>query len=644
MTIVSVPASGGPQNARDEALKTLKALAYDVLLAHPLPMKTADVARAVLERAGPALRPVAGDGEDGAGSFAGLVRLVMDSDPAFFHKDRQWQLAARQPREDADRRRPVERMIEDLLERIGHPVAPEALAPLVAATYGRQPEFYEGMLRRLALGHPRFFVAAGGRIGLSRWLIDTQSQDPNEVALDNFDDPDEWRSYAPESPPEAENPLDFAFGLLQAAGRPVPSRALLYLVWRRFPDTEPQALFNDLLADPRVALGHGPLWMTAEVAASKLAAVGELIRDPELAASILAEAAPSVEEEEAPVVGVSDADLEQVFKYMNEDLRSFRLTELCQEVLESFPGSRTFAAVRASLQERLRQDPRFLWVGTERFRLDGTLPDEILQVPEGLAIDERVYTDEATGIVDEVLPVERWRAGLEEAVLHPLVQDLADDASPTAATPPERLRIVPPLHHYLAGTAYLRNDQRGLLPTEPDLVEVTFLLPDGNRQEVWVNNRLGLVYGLKEWYDANLPWTGGVFVIEPTAAPDEFRLLYSGEREPLMDLSTELLQKLLLLRGQAEAEEMTLTEILTRLLRDQQPGVPFVTLFTQANIVRRCTRALFASVLSAHRGFQSRGDQQNTWFYDERRAEKSKKARRPKRFHEIDEDEEELDV
>ncbi|MCL6499797.1 MAG: glycerol-3-phosphate responsive antiterminator, partial [Firmicutes bacterium] len=133
---------------------------------------------------------------------------------------------------------------------------------------------------------------------------------------------------------------------------------------------------------------------------------------------------------------------------------------------------------------------------------------------------------------------------------------------------------------FMVDSEALRTGTAAVRASEPDLVEVTFLLPDGSRQDVWVNNRLGLVYGLKEWYDANLPWTGGVFLIEPTAAPDEFRLLYSGEREPLMDLSTELLQKLLLLRGQAEAEEMTLTEILTRLLRDQHPGVPFVTLFT----------------------------------------------------------------
>jgi hypothetical protein len=251
--------------------------------------------------------------------------------------------------------------------------------------------------------------------------------------------------------------------------------------------------------------------------------------------------------------------------------------------------------------------------------------------------------DEESGFTDEVISLDRWRPGLEEQILHPLVQDLGDDVSVTPAATPEAIRVTPPLHHYLAGTFYLRNEQRGLLPAAPELVEVSVLLQDGSRQDVWLNNRLGLVYGLKEWYDANLPWTGGAFSLEAGGTPDEFRLLYSGDREPLTEIPTERLQELLLLRGQAETEEMTLGEVLVNLLRKHPHGVSFVTLFTEVNIVRRATRALVASVLSSHRGFQMR-DAEGTWFYDERRAEKSKKSKRPKRFHEIEEEEEELDV
>ena len=42
----------------------------------------------------------------------------------------------------------------------------------------------------------------------------------------------------------------------------------------------------------------------------------------------------------------------------------------------------------------------------------------------------------------------------------------------------------------------------------------------GERFEVWVNNRLGLIFGLKEWYDANLPWVGGRFSLGASRTPN----------------------------------------------------------------------------------------------------------------------------
>jgi hypothetical protein len=84
--------------------------------------------------------------------------------------------------------------------------------------------------------------------------------------------------------------------------------------------------------------------------------------------------------------------------------------------------------------------------------------------------------------------------------------------------------------------------------------------------------------------------------------------------------------------------------MVTRLLRSQSEGIPFVRLFTEVNVVRRSRRALVASVLSGHRGFQQKPDQPGVWFFDEKRAEKaSRKGGRPKRIREWEEEEEFLD-
>src|SRR5439155_4160793 len=194
-------------------------------------------------------------------------------------------------------------------------------------------------------------------------------------------------------------------------------------------DIEPLALFNDLLVTLPDALRPGPVWEGIATREANRTAIRELAASPELAQSALAASAP-VEEAvvvAAPAQAVADEDLEQVYAYMANDLRTYRLSELCQEVLESFPGSRSYPAVRDALMGRMRSDPRFVWVGTERFRLDGTMPDEIDTVPEGLTFDEKVYADDAGEEIDKLLPPARWKHLLEEQVQDPLVQDLGDD-------------------------------------------------------------------------------------------------------------------------------------------------------------------------------------------------------------------------
>lgn len=639
--------STGAEARRERAIRTVRDAAFAALLAADAPQRTTDLARAVAEQCG-----LATD-ENSLGAVAPLVRMVLDRDPAFTHTARQWDLSAREGRSEADRKRPVERTIEELIQTVGQPVAAHEVAPLVSAIYGREPEYYSAMIERMAPTRPQFFVAPMGRVGLSRWLLEVTSDDATDVELDNFEDPGELEPARAAAARLEGNgaygaPLDLARAIIEAADAPLSNRAVSYLVWERFPDVEPQALFNDLLVTGPESLRPGPYWESQAAREADRAAIRELASSPDLAQEALEAVAPveEVSVAAAPIQSVGDEDLEQVYAYMANDLRTYRLSELCQEVLESFPGSRNYAAVRDALQERMRADGRFLWVGTERFRLDGTMPDEIDAVPEGLAFDERAFVNDEGEAVDKLLPPDRWKHLLEQQVQDPLVQDLGDDDTRPGDTVPEQLRAAIPMHHYVAGTLYIHHVDRPFFPLEPDLVSLDFVTPDGDRHEVWLNNRLGLIFGLKEWYDAHLPWTGGVFTLEPTGQPDEYRLVHTGETEPALDIPVDRLQQLLQLRATAETDLITLTSVLTQILKGQTEGIPFVRLFGEVNVVRRSPRALVASVLSGHRGFQQRPDQPGIWFFDEKRAEKTRKgSRAPKRIvfeedEELDEDEE----
>jgi hypothetical protein len=637
----TAPASA-EERLRARALDLLKSVTLEAILESDEPLRTVDAARIVAENLSLKLT------EEETGGLASVVRMVLDSDPIFSQANRQWDIALRMGRAEGDRRKPVERAIADFVDLLGHPTDPRPVAVLAAAVYGRPPDYYESMIERLAPSSQQFF-RADGQIAVSRWLIDISSDDPEDVEYDNFEDPAPVEALRKSAKGiKANDAAAFARALIEKAGEPVDNKALLFLAWTEFPETEPRELFAALAADPRLVLERGPAWVTAEDHRRVIETLRTLTAEPEAASELVAAALPAVEEEDLGILGpttvrVSDEDLDQVYHLMAQEERTYRVADLCQQALEAFPGSRTYQAVYDSLLARMREDRRFQWLGFERFRLSGTVPREVEMLPEGLSFDVREYLDEEGNEIDKILDPGEWKFNLDEQVKHYLVQDVGDDETLPPSSTPTRLDSSPPLHHYVAGTRYLRHADRGFFPADVDITQATLLSPDGSRFEVWVNNRLGLIFGLKEWYDANLPWVGGRFAIERGDQPDEYRLAHTqGDVEPLMDIPMERLQELLQLRAEAASENLPLTELVLRILKAHPDGLHFVTLFTEVNVVRRSRRVQVASILSAQRFFTQSPQQPGIWHYDEKRAAKTRKKgpKRPIRDY-GDEDEDE---
>ncbi len=637
-------AAAGEQGLRDRALDTLRTFALESILASDEPLRTADLAVHVGRRLEMNLT------EDEQGGLASVVRLVLDSDPLFSQANRQWDLALRLGRAEGDRRRPVEKSVEDFIDLIGHPVHSEPVSILVAAVYGRTPDYYAQMIERISPDSKTIFMSADGTVGNRRWLLDTTGEEEDYVLEDNrltADDIAPLKAVAAKI--KAKDPATLAKEIIAASPVPVWNPALQYLVWLRFPSMDGTQLFDDLLADPQLYLERGPAWSTIAIRDAVNNTILSLIRSPEAAAEVVASAVPTDADEMGGIasttIRVSDEDLDQVFDYMvQDDSRSYRVQELCQQALEAFPGSRTYPAVHASLTSRLKEDTRFQWLGAERFRVAGHVPAEVHVLPEGLNFDDTEY-ETPEGESDRLVDSREWKYALDEQIREPAVQDVGDDCTTTVVAPVAKLVCSVPLHHYVAGTCYVRNADRSFFASTPDILHLTVLPNSGPKFDVWFNHRLGLLMGLKEWYDSNLPWVGGRFTLSRGEQSDEIRLEYADGREPDMDIPIERLQQLLALRGQAASDLMLLSSIVEQLLRAHPDGMSFVRLFTELNMVRRTRRAELASALSAQRYFTQNPQNAGTWTFDEKRKEKTrtkKKAgpKRPMRGMVDDEDEE----
>lgn len=648
MSNLTDPASqNGAGQLRNRALDLLKTQALLVILENQESLRTADLARAVSVRLRLELP------EEELGGMAQILRLILDGDPLFSQANRQWNLALRMGRAEGDRRKPVERAFMDFLDLLGEPSRAEPISTLAAAVYGREAAYYSTMIERILPSGKNLFSCGDGRLGSTRWLLKIESDDPSDVEWDNFSDPDvvapaRQAASRPGLDGHAD-PVSLARAIVAGAGRPVDNLALQYVVWQQFPELDPRALFRGLWEAEDVLLERGPAWSSLESHAAVTDEIRAISREPEATVETLLASGIAHETESALAgtgVKVSDEDVNQVYEYVRLEPRSYRLSEICQSALESFPGSRTYDAVYSSLQARLREDSRFAWVGGERFRASGSLPREIEELPEGLTFDTREYGVEEEGEVDRLLDPADWKSHLDQQIMDLRVQDIADDSTHPSDRPVSRASFSPPLHHYVAGTLYLPAAVRRLIPAQPDLLELAILPPSGDRFDVWVNNRTGLIFHFKEWYEANLPWIGGQFHLATTDQPDVLRLEYSGETDPEMDLGLEGLQTLLALRTEAAAEGLTLTEIVTRILKEKPDGISFITLFASVNVVRRSTRGQLASVLSSQRYFVHAGAGAGVWSYDDKRAQKSKSKKKspPRRFHYSEEDDEEYEI
>src|SRR5205085_7920353 len=146
----------GGATIEERALSYLKVLALECILSSPESLRITDLTRQIVERLG-----VPFD-EHEAGGLAAVVRLLLDSDPRFGQSSRRWDLALRMGRADADRKKPVERSIEDFIDLFGVPARAEQIAALTAAQYGRDVDYFRGMIERLAPTRPQFFVTPDG--------------------------------------------------------------------------------------------------------------------------------------------------------------------------------------------------------------------------------------------------------------------------------------------------------------------------------------------------------------------------------------------------------------------------------------------------------------------------------------------------
>ena len=601
------------------AMRYLEDQAYSALMGYKEPVRSAEIVGAI-----------------GKEEYsAKLVRHVLAASPRFAQIDRRWDLEVRYE----DKQRPVERVIREIVSQGGRPMSVQEIANELSSVYERPVDYYEAVAARMLADEDRYFRTSDDRFGLREWLLEVTSDSEEDIIFDNELDEQEigaLEKAAAKVDWAAEDVAATAVKFVDAAKTPVHNKLIGLFQWRALGGAfDHVAAFDKLIGSDKLVWLSDRRWASKRMV-EKYNTILVKMAD-RLAEEIIEEAPPAVVEraeetaEVAPVLSltISERDLDEVAQIVSAEGVS-KMPAILETIFEISPGELIYAVAAEGLGDAMRADPRFAWVGADRWRMADTVPAYANVIPPELEIPKLVFETPEGERLDVELDDEGLEGGLDKEIHNPLVQDIGDQDPITEQDelpPSESARCSLTRHHKMLGTFPLCRIPKTFFPLGPHLIEVTLVEGD-KRGDIWINRETGLIYDMGDWYAEDMPESGALFQLVRTAGPDEFQFAYEGKTDPLVLVSPNRIEELLALAEEAKQREMTTFELMCRIVAYHKKGVPFVTLFAELNIARRTTRRLVASILSSYYAFYQK-PKSALWHFDGKKVDQGfKKAKR----------------
>ncbi len=554
------------------------------------------------------------------------------------------------------------KVVSAILENSGCPVSLPLLEKEISVIFPAD-KTATAKLRTHLEDKTRFF-RAGEYYGLTKWLL-VPGDDEEDFAFANSVSDEEAAAWNGLPAGDAEkSPADIL------SGEPVSVRALQYLAWKREKDENCfLKVYEKLLASDAVFLRDGTVCSkkTAEGYRRELArfqkALGDSPADPltpediyleksalkKITDTIIRKGCFELKDAAAKYYGGKDAcdpqNLKLIKDYLfsainderidhddsqwfvkvdfddedRDDICSF-ITEkgsvTAEDIIAEFLGIPMEHAGVPALKKRLAA----LMAGSENILVSGERYSKAVMIPEwAKAIpDSLVYTepepveDMEGDIYDCMLEPEGFDPALRSEIYNPLAEDYGDeDPSRTIYSIDEaKQRCVLKYHHRMAGTFPLCQVQPGFfeIPENADVFPV-----DISGKTVYINKNTRLIYGMADFYSDITSVSGTVFYIHKT--PEGYTFENTGETEKNCAIDTNRSMELLEL---AEQDNLTVFDIICRIL--SRKPLSFPALYTEVNIVRRCSRLLVASILSSYHCFNVKG-KTGLWAFDEKKID-----------------------
>ena len=561
------------------------------------------------------------------------IRQLLSKSRRLTYIDRRWHLVARHRL----RRKPTEGILRAVLEAYGKPLSVELIAREFSILHSRPEERFRNVLEDLLPSLSDEYVFVGkDLVALQSWFLELPEdpETPYDAVLSLEDSAAMDALYEAGDNPlreDEESLVDYVGRLNSVLEGPVSNTLLGYLLWKeRAQLFHPTAGFAELVQTPGLMLLSGCLWCGEELVTElkgTLAKTFEARRKTAKGGEKPLDIATIMTEDDGRREAISDSELAQVNSTLAATPEGMSLEEIVSSVFEFAPEDEDFKPLAFSLVDGLEKTAGLQSVGEYRWAMSRNIPDEILSVPEVLEIEEVPVVSAEGEEIDVELTDEGLEGGCLDFVRDPKYEDWDDagEAEATEAQVKDESTWTLPHHHYQAGTLFVRSTNRGILPAAPRIYTARASYLDDQEYTLWLNNELGLVFGLKNFYHEYCLPSGAVFHLKKGEREGELILEYDGESDPHMTVQDNRLTELLALRQRAREAKFSVLDILQEIMPRHAAGARLATLFTELNVVRRTRRRMLASILSAYHCFRAKTQKEELWVYDARKVSQGMK-------------------
>lgn len=540
------------------------------------------------------------------------------------HAEREWDGSWRSSRRQLPReerlRVPVEAYVREFLELIGKPL-PVAVIAREVAFMRNAPESNLKEVVTTILKTARYALEVSPGVYLhENFALKTGAPREDVLIRENRLERDaDFQGLIEFAQIESKDPANIARELMEFTGGPLSQRVIGFFVARvQGTNFSPQKLASVLneraqfqpLLSGFVALQEA-LPALKDAAHEFLVEVGgeaEVV-DPEL---LLRQRVPAKD-----VVLPSEEAL-GALRALGKNAQGEPI-HTAQIVLDAWhiePDDPTLVAQIQGLGEALRRDTHnWMPFGLGRFLLLDSVPLWVREVPASLRPASTTVRNRTTG---ENYDVELDDEGLDAdgaAFVHsPEWDDIGEENEVEGEAGHGFVARVPVLnHHFEAGTLRIRRMDEGVWDLKSPFSRLVLESREEDAPlEVWAARENGLVSGegLRAWFEENLGPSGGVAKIEREGE----RLFLAREpfdsRVYLPERRVEELEDL-----RHGAAFLSLYEVLAKIMGDSKAGSETALLWAGVNVVRRTSKRLLVSVLSAYEPFVAKQRGQNSWVW-----------------------------